>query len=518
MANPSELLAGSLKVLETHHLQGQYVFASSDLAPAHLRRLKASGYLAPIMRGWHLTSRPGEREGDTTPWRAYWREFISRYAKSRFGKDWYLSPEWSLAEQVASSLGAKQIQIHAKAGTNNVVQLIHGWSLLDYGAPNPAPEEEIQDRDGLQLLSIPYALTQVGESFFRNQKPITELAIGMLQDPADVGRLVIRLGKPVVGGRIVGALRAAHREVDADELRKTMAAHYKVEENNPFETPPLAVSLAHRRSPYMARIETMWQQMRSAAIDAFPEPPGLPEDIDGYLRDVDSRYASDAYHSLSIEGYTVTPDLIERVRSGKWNPDSEDDRQSRDAMAAKGYAQAHESVTATITKVLQGENPGNTLRTDHRDWYRALFDPSVKAGILRPESLAGYRNHPVYIKGADHVPPPVEAVRDCMPEFFTLLEGEDHPAARAVLGHFIFVFVHPYMDGNGRIGRFMMNAMLASGGYPWTIIPVDERSTYFNALNEASARSNVRPFAEFIAAQVSLQIELKPTGQRRLTP
>ncbi len=59
-----------------------------------------------------------------------------------------------------------------------------------------------------------------------------------------------------------------------------------------------------------------------------------------------------------------------------------------------------------------------------------------------------------------------DAVRDAMPILFELLENEPDASVRAVLGHFIFVFIHPYMDGNGRMGRFLMNVMLASGGYP----------------------------------------------------
>jgi len=53
-----------------------------------------------------------------------------------------------------------------------------------------------------------------------------------------------------------------------------------------------------------------------------------------------------------------------------------------------------------------------------------------------------------------------------MPAFFDLLREETHPAVRVVLGHFLFVYIHPYMDGNGRIGRFLMNVMLASGRIP----------------------------------------------------
>jgi Fic family protein len=70
---------------------------------------------------------------------------------------------------------------------------------------------------------------------------------------------------------------------------------------------------------------------------------------------------------------------------------------------------------------------------------------------------------------------------------------------RVVLGHFFFVYVHPYMDGNGRMGRFLMNVMLASGGWPWTVITVDTRDTYMAALEEASVRQDIVPFTRFLA-------------------
>ena len=61
-----------------------------------------------------------------------------------------------------------------------------------------------------------------------------------------------------------------------------------------------------------------------------------------------------------------------------------------------------------------------------------------------------------------HVPLNRDAVRDALPAFFDLLREEAHPGVRVVLGHFVFVYIHPYMDGNGRIGRFLMNVMMAA--------------------------------------------------------
>jgi len=55
------------------------------------------------------------------------------------------------------------------------------------------------------------------------------------------------------------------------------------------------------------------------------------------------------------------------------------------------------------------------------------------------------------------------------------------------------------MDGNGRMGRFVMNVMMAAGGFPWTVIPVENRDDYMDALESASVRQDISPFARFLA-------------------
>jgi len=199
----------------------------------------------------------------------------------------------------------------------------------------------------------------------------------------------------------------------------------------------------------------------------------------------------------------VSAELIERVRSGHWNPDSEADRSHRDALAARGYWLAFQKVRDTVRRIAQGANAGEATQTDHGAWYRELFGPGVAAGLLKPGDLAGYRNGPVYIRQSMHVPPRAEAVRALMPALFDLLRDEPDVSVRVVLGHFFFVNIHPYFDGNGRMGRFLMNAMLASGGYPWTVIPVTERTRYMSALEAASVQGDIRPFAGLVAERVA---------------
>jgi len=101
-----------------------------------------------------------------------------------------------------------------------------------------------------------------------------------------------------------------------------------------------------------------------------------------------------------------------------------------------------------------------------------------------------------------HVPMRSEAVIDAMPVFFDMLAQEPEPPVRVVLGHFVFVYIHPYRDGNGRMGRFLMNVMLAAGGYPWTVVPLQRRDVYMAALERASVEQNIVPFTDFLARLV----------------
>jgi hypothetical protein len=109
---------------------------------------------------------------------------------------------------------------------------------------------------------------------------------------------------------------------------------------------------------------------------------------------------------LSIEGFDVTEGLIDKVRSGAWDPTgNERDSGTKDALAAKGYADAFNRVLASVFRALHGEQPEDVAESDLQGWYAALFGSSVRAQIIAAADLAGYPNGPVYIRGANHVPP-----------------------------------------------------------------------------------------------------------------
>jgi fido (protein-threonine AMPylation protein) len=509
MAAPNEKLAESLDVLKKLQAGGRRVFKSVDLSRIHRERLADSGFLQEVMKGWLISASPSARAGDSTPWYASFWEFCARYSAERFSDEWHLSAEESLWLHGEKTVIPEQIVICSPKGTNHLIKLLHGTSLYDLKVPGMQPPENLVVRDGLRLFSPAASLVGVAESFFARNPVECEVVLASLPDASELLRLLLNGGHSAKAGYLAGAFRAAGRAALADEIMKTMkSAGYDVRERSPFEEGWVLSKLRPAGAPIVGRLQMLWESMRDGVIAIFPKAPGLPNDKSAYLQNVDEIYKSDAYHSLSIEGYSVTPELVERVREGNWNPEHDErDRRSRDALAARGYWQAFQLVKESVNKVIGGAPAGVTAREAHQDWYRALFQPCVAAGLMRAGDLAGYRNGPVYLRTSRYVPPRWEAVRDAMPVFFELLEKEPEPSVRAVLGHWLFGYIHPYPDGNGRMARFLMNVMLASGGYPWTVIRLRDRKAYLTALDRASIEADIDAFSTLTAQRVRWSLE-----------
>lgn len=256
------------------------------------------------------------------------------------------------------------------------------------------------------------------------------------------------------------------------------------------------------QSPYSGRIKALWYEFRKEVIAYFKVKPFVVLKEKDLLLSLEAIYVSDAYNSLSIEGYTVTTELIEKIRNGNWDPSEKEDSKQRDMLAAKGYRNAFEAVKEGIKRGLSGVDPGVIVEKELQKWYRELFSPLVRLGIIAPEAFAGYRNHPVFIKNSKHVSPRSEAVPELMETYFQLLNNESDAGVRVVLGHFFFVYIHPYMDGNGRLGRFIMNFFLVTADYPWTMIEVKRRKEYMESLEKASVDRDIVPFTKFICSEI----------------
>lgn len=503
MPTPNEKLANALEALKAVQATGRVAIRSRDLTRTVRELLRKHGFLQEVIKGWYLPARPGAGPGESTAWYTSFWDFCRDYLTARFGSEWALTPEQSLVLQAGNTSVPTQLLVRAGGAHNQVTNFIHGTSLFEGAHTLPAPDDAVQ-LNGLRLFKPEAALIAAQPSFFENYP--TE-ARTILSTQRDASALLTRLlsgGHTVIAGRLAGAFRNIGRDREAEDILAGMrAADYNAREVDPFKDQVPRVPYRRDASPYVQRIRLLWQKMREDIPGRFPAPPAKINDVDAYMRQVDEIYVTDAYHSLSIEGYQVSTDLIERVRSGAWNPERDSaDRELENALAARGYWLAFQAVKGSVRRVLNGENPGEVADRDHGAWYRELFAPKVTAGILKPANLAGYRTAAVHLRGSRHVPLNADAVRDAMPAFFELFTEEADPAVRVVLGHFIYVYIHPYMDGNGRTGRFLMNVMMAAAGYPWTVIPVQSRGPYMAALEAASVEQNIVPFADFLASQI----------------
>jgi len=127
----------------------------------------------------------------------------------------------------------------------------------------------------------------------------------------------------------------------------------------------------------------------------------------------------------------------------------------------------------------------------------------VTANTLKPEvadQLGRYRTVPVFIRGAKIVPPPAARVPKEMRRllsWYSKNRNKTHPVVLAAYFHSAFEAIHPFVDGNGRVGRIALNFILHKSGYPMISIPRTQRVRYFEALAKAQA-GNLRPFVQFL--------------------
>ena len=120
------------------------------------------------------------------------------------------------------------------------------------------------------------------------------------------------------------------------------------------------------------------------------------------------------------------------------------------------------------------------------------------------DNAGNYRQKPVIVTGADVDFPLPKELDDKMKEFIEKLpqlKEKLHAVEYAAMIHALFVNIHPFIDGNGRVARLIMNLALLQAGYNITIIPPVVRADYIRALQDSN-HNNFQPFINFISEMV----------------
>jgi Fic family protein len=207
----------------------------------------------------------------------------------------------------------------------------------------------------------------------------------------------------------------------------------------------------------------------------------------------------DIYHSTTIEGYRVSPAEVDAVLSGKPTEGRTPDEVER-LLALQGYARAFDQ---TLRRIQSAKGSISITEELILDLYAELWSPSVEAGIVRDTDLRNWRTRPAFLRGSRYVPPAWDKVPTLMrtlADQINALEGTS--VQRAALLHWGFETIHPFPDGNGRVGRLLLNLLLGAEGIAWVTIRAEEREEYFRALERGQVDGDILPWGRFLSQRV----------------
>ncbi len=191
------------------------------------------------------------------------------------------------------------------------------------------------------------------------------------------------------------------------------------------------------------------------------------------------------YHSNAIEGNTLTlretKVALEGITIGG--------KTLREHLEAVN----HRDAILFLENLVQNPEPLSewTIRSLHQLILKSIDD----------EHAGRYRTVNVRISGALHLPPDQVMIPELMEQFIAWRSGEAlalHPVERAARVHSEFVKIHPFVDGNGRTSRLLMNLELLKAGYPAAVLPVESRFEYYEALDAHHFLGDAESFLELI--------------------
>ncbi|HEV2660922.1 MAG TPA: Fic family protein [Ktedonobacteraceae bacterium] len=198
------------------------------------------------------------------------------------------------------------------------------------------------------------------------------------------------------------------------------------------------------------------------------------------------------YHSNAIEGNTLTLAETEMVLEYGMTIDG---HPLREHYEVTNHAKAYDAMERLSRNPIDLE----TVLFLHR---------LVKAEI--DEDAGQLRTGSVHIRGASFTPPPAREVPLYLAQWIRWLTSDQalayEPVTRAAIAHHDFESLHPFFDGNGRVGRLLLNIMLIQDGYPPALVLRDWRQRYITALQHASTGS-YQGIIDLIGQAVELSLD-----------
>jgi len=486
--------------------QNRYVVSSGEIPDQRQRDyLRKRRLLFKVSRGCWILKKPEDEIEDVFPL-LYWQA-IEQILASHI---WSLRGESALSAYIGDQAAQKRLTVKTKDKTNRTVSL-----PLDFEIElrhDPRFDDRLIRKQDLAGRQIPVAVPELVLVDI-NKFPLKEVnsfIAGTNFDKRMLAAIYATRPKPVIFKRLVELAGEAKRQDLEENLKEIIAefTHYQVVKKQKEEAKTKLEKPAVLSPPWVIRQEQQAKEFedvlnkRLKAKIARIEKQSLAK----LLKQARDHKKYDTYHSTSLEGYRITPEDVDVLLSGRAPKDEKGEgadymEQLKNRMAIVGYSEAFDFVLAGAKKDF--EKP--QLTEDFiKDTYANLFKPSTDAGIVDYYSLTAYRNMPVYIRGTRYAPPSHEKLPELMASYVKIVNNVRNPVVKAILAHYFFVTIHPYLDGNGRTGRLLMNYFLVSAGYSWVTIKNEQRGQYFEALAKAQLDEGIVPFGEFILSKLKV--------------
>ena len=211
----------------------------------------------------------------------------------------------------------------------------------------------------------------------------------------------------------------------------------------------------------------------------------IPEHSRALQRAQEEFYYLQIYHTTAIEGNTLT---LEQMRSIMETGLAIGGKSILEHNEVLGMNAALHFINNTLMNRFGKMTLNDILQVHKR--VLGYVDP-IEAGELRTTQ--------VFVGG--YVPPSSSEIEELLDDYVEWMNSEEtgalHPVEFAALAHYKFIFIHPFLDGNGRTSRLIMNLILLRAGYPPVIIKLSQRQEYYETIKQAN-RGDIRPFIRFI--------------------
>lgn len=201
------------------------------------------------------------------------------------------------------------------------------------------------------------------------------------------------------------------------------------------------------------------------------------------------------YHSNAIEGNTLTLQETKVVLEGI----TVGGKTMREHLEVIN----HRAGITFVEEIVRNKEPLS-------EWQIKNLHHLILKGIN--DQYAGvYRDQQVFISGATHTPPAPYLIKEEMENLINWYEQETkqmHPITRGAILHAIFLGIHPFIDGNGRSSRLLLNLEMMKAGFPPVVIKVENRLAYYEALDKANTQKDYDDFIRLVAKEAEDSLDL----------